>query len=217
MPRGSRQPPDYHSHFEKADPILFEVVRQVGPFQLTLQRNRFRMLVGSIISQQLSTVVARTIRNRLEAAVAPGTLTPERVGQFEKHQLRSLGLSNQKAEYILDLSSKVLDGSVQLSSLGRKDDEEVIQELTVIRGIGRWTAQMFLIFSLGRLDVFPHDDLGVRSALRNLYGLSELPDKHTSHQIAVQWKPYSSVGAWYCWRSLDLARAAKNKEKGAPT
>ena len=138
VPRGSRQPPDYHSHFEKADPILFEVVCQVGPFQLTLQRNRFRMLVGSIISQQLSTVVARTIRNRLEAAVAPGTLTPERVGQFEKHQLRSLGLSNQKAEYILDLSSKVLDGSVQLSSLGRKDDEEVIQELTVIRGIGRW-------------------------------------------------------------------------------
>ncbi len=97
-------------------------------------------------------------------------------------------------------------GSLRLNTLARLNDEEVIEALIQVKGIGVWTAQMFLIFSLGRLDVFPHDDLGVRVAIRNLYGLSDLPDKAASHRIAAPWRPYASVGAWYCWRSLDLGK-----------
>ena len=196
--------PDYHRHFRKADPILHKVARQVGPFTLKPDRNRFGMLVRSIISQQLSTKAARTIRQRLEALIAPAPISPESLACVKKTQLRSVGFSNNKADYVLDLATKVLDGEVRLSTLGRKNDEEIIAELTQVRGIGRWTAQMFLIFSLGRLDVFPHDDLGIRVAIKNLYGLSDLPDKETGHRIAAPWKPYSSVGAWYCWRSLEL-------------
>ena len=197
---------DYHRHFRSADPIMGALARRVGPFTLKPQRNRFGMLVRSILSQQLSTKAARTIRGRLEDLVAPSPITPESLEGLTKEQLRGVGLSNNKAEFVLDLAHKIRGGEVKLNTLGRKDDEAVIAELTKIRGIGRWTAQMFLIFSLGRLNVFPHDDLGVRSAIRNLYALPELPDKATSHRIAAPWQPYASVASWYCWRSLELPK-----------
>ncbi len=104
-----------------------------------------------------------------------------------------------------------------LRRIGRLPDEQVVEQLTQVKGIGRWTAQMFLIFSLGRPDVFPHDDLGVRTAIRNRYGLAELPDKATSHAIAAPWRPYASVASWYCWRSLDLARNTSTVAKGYPS
>jgi DNA-3-methyladenine glycosylase II len=103
---------------------------------------------------------------------------------------------------------------VSLRDIGRCSDELVIQRLTQVKGIGRWTAQMFLIFALGRLDVFPEDDLGVRSAIRNLYGLSELPDRQTSRTIAEVWRPYASVASWYCWRSLEMANSRGSSGKG---
>jgi DNA-3-methyladenine glycosylase II len=104
----------------------------------------------------------------------------------------------------LDLAEAVIVGRVRLATIGRKGDEEIIAELTQVRGIGRWTAQMFLIFALGRLDVFPADDLGVRAAIRNLHGLTDLPDKTICADVAAMWRPYSSVASWYCWRSIDL-------------
>jgi len=124
--------------------------------------------------------------------------------RFSLEQLRSVGVSPQKARCILDLAANVQDGTVDLRQIGRFSDERVIEQLTTVEGIGRWTAQMFLIFSLGRLDVFPHDDLGVRSAIRDRYGLGELPDKETSCVIADKWRRYASVASWYCWRSLDV-------------
>ena len=126
--------------------------------------------------------------------------------RFSPEQIRSAGVSPQKARYILDLAANVQDGRVDLRQIGRFSDERVIEQLTKVKGIGRWTAQMFLIFSLGRLDIFPHDDLGVRKAIRNRYGLNELPDKETSCSIAEKWRPFASVASWYCWRSLDLGR-----------
>ncbi len=191
-------------HFRRADPVVHRVIRQVGPFTLKPNRNRFGMLVGSIISQQLSTKAARTIRGRLEELVQPLPMTAESIAKLSKQQLRSAGLSNNKADYVLDLTAKVLEGDVRLKAMGRKTDEEVIEDLTRVHGIGRWTAQMFLIFSLGRLDVFPYDDLGVRMAIKNLYGLAEPPNKAVAQRIAAPWKPFSSVASWYCWRSLDL-------------
>ena len=193
-------------HLRSADPVMRQVIDEVGPFTLRPQRDRFKMLVRSIISQQISTGAARSIRMRLEELAAPDGLTAVRLARFTPEQLRTAGVSPQKAKYILDLSANVEEGRVNLQQMGRFSDERVIEQLTQVKGIGRWTAQMFLIFALGRLDVFPHDDLGVRSAIRNRYDLDELPDKETSCAIAETWRPYSSVASWYCWRSLDLDR-----------
>jgi DNA-3-methyladenine glycosylase II len=193
-------------HLRRSDPVMRSLISQVGPFQLKLERNRFWMLVRSIISQQLSTSAARTIRGRIEVLHGPGKITAERFRELSAKELRGAGLSGQKAAYVADLTDAALTGRIDLRQIARKSDEEVIEELVQVKGIGRWTAQMFLIFSLGRLDVFPHDDLGVRAAIRNLYGLTELPDKEQSHQIAARWRPYASVASWYCWRSFEVKK-----------
>ncbi|HTU25225.1 MAG TPA: hypothetical protein VMF30_07500, partial [Pirellulales bacterium] len=156
-------------HFRTVDPILSQVIRQVGPVTLKPQRNRFRILAQSIISQQISTSAARAIRLRLEARLEPHDIQPEAVARLSVEELRAIGLSRPKAGYLLDLAQKCGDGTVRLSRLARMSDERVIEELTQVKGIGRWSAQMFLIFSLGRPDVFPLDDLGIRTAIARLY------------------------------------------------
>ena len=191
-------------HLRAADPVMRSVIDAVGPFLLRLERDRFATLVRSIISQQISMAAARTIRRRLQE-LAP-ELKAATLAQFTVDELRSVGLSPQKAGYIADLARKVSDGTVDLRQIGRLSDERVVEQLTQVRGIGRWTAQMFLICSLGRLDVFPHDDLGVRTAIRDHYGLADLPDKQTAVTIAAPWRPYASVASWYCWRALELKR-----------
>jgi DNA-3-methyladenine glycosylase II len=142
----------------------------------------------------------------LNTLLEPDGLTPENLASLGGSGLRTVGLSRQKASYILDLAQKTLDGSVELKKIGRLPDEDVIEMLTQVKGIGRWTAEMFLIFSLGRLDVLPVDDLGVRSAIKNLYGLKEMPNKQTCIELALPWRQYASIASWYCWRSLELKR-----------
>ena len=193
----------FHHHFRRADPTLHGVIRQVGPYTLRPHRNRFGMLVRSIISQQISTAAARTIRERLEKLLAPRGLAPEAIANLSFDELRGVGLSRQKATYISDLAHKVADGTVPLARMGRLSDEEVIEALTEVKGIGRWTAQMFLIFSLGRPDVFPVDDLGVRVAIADLYRLGDKPAKEDLLAIGHRWSPYASIGSWYCWRYLE--------------
>lgn len=192
------------AHLRKRDRVLRPVIDAVGPFQLKLDRNRFQMLVWSILSQQISGKAARAIRGRLLELIAPDRVTPERLAALSLEELRSAGVSPQKAGYIHDLAAKVADGTVQLSRAGRLTDEQVIADLVQVKGIGVWTAQMFLMFSLGRPDVFPHDDFGIRSALKKLYHLGDLPDRATSHNLAAPWRPYATIASWYCWRSLDL-------------
>jgi DNA-3-methyladenine glycosylase II len=196
-------------HFRKADPVIAGVIKQVGPCTLKPQRDRFNMLVRSIISQQISTAAARSIRAKLDALIAPEKVSPEVLARFSLEQLKSAGLSSQKATYLHDLAAKTAYGTVRLKTIGKMKDEEAIEELIQVKGIGRWTAQMFLIFSLGRPDVFPPDDLGIKMALRNLYGLSDLPTKSEAHALAAPWTPHSTFATWYLWRSLDLAKAAK--------
>ena len=204
-------------HLRASDPVMKSIIDDVGPYTLRFERDRFAMLVRSIVSQQISTIAARAIRKRLLELAGPEGLTAANLTRFTIEQLRSVGLSQQKASYIADLSCKVNDGTVDLRGIGRLSDERVVETLTQVKGIGRWTAQMFLIFSLGRPDVFPHDDLGVRTAIRDRYGLEDLPNKATSHEIAAPWRPYSSVASWYCWRSLDLARNTETVAKGYPS
>jgi DNA-3-methyladenine glycosylase II len=204
-------------HLRAADPVMKAVIDAVGPYTLRFERDRFAMLVRSIVSQQISTSAARAIRKRLQELAGPAGLTAQNLAQFGVEELRSVGLSPQKASYVADLASQVNDGTVDLRRIGRLSDDDVVETLTQVKGIGRWTAQMFLIFSLGRPDVFPHDDLGVRTAIRDRYGLDALPDKTASHAIAALWRPYASVASWYCWRSLDLARKTETVAKGYPS
>src|SRR5947207_12164449 len=191
-------------HLRRADPVLKEVIRRAGPFTLRRHRNRFRALVFSILGQQISGKAAASIRARLVDYLKPDEISPQSIARLTPVQLRSVGVSPQKAGYLIDLAERVASGNVRLDRMGRMPDEEVIESLIEVKGIGVWTAQMFLIFSLGRPDVFPHDDLGVRMALRNLYGLDDLPTKEVSHKIAAPWRPYASVASWYCWRSLEF-------------
>lgn len=204
-------PAAYHFHFRRNDPAIHGVIKQAGPYTLKPNRDRFGMLVRSIISQQISTSAARAIRSRLEALVGPKGMVPGTIARVSIEKLRSVGLSPQKASYLHDLSAKVSDGAVRLSRVGRMDDEEVIAELTQVKGIGRWTAQMFLIFSLGREDVFPVDDLGVRMAITRLNGFAEIPQRATLVEIGQRWSPFASIGSWYCWRYLDTCKGKKAK------
>lgn len=203
-------------HLRRRDATLRVVIDAVGPFTLKLERDRFRMLVRSIIAQQISGSAARSIRARLDALLAPQRVTPESLAALSLPRLRSAGLSPQKASYLHDLSAKVASREVRLHRVAKMSDDEVIAELVQVKGIGVWTAQMFLMFSLGRLDVFPHDDLGIRSALKKLYGLSELPDRKTSHAIATPWRPYATIASWYCWRSHDVEKLKLPRAAGFP-
>ena len=213
-------PPDIQQarrHLRARDPVMRSMIDAVGPYTLRFDPDRFGLLVRSIISQQISTIAARAIRKRLLELAGPDGLTAANLSRFTTEELRSVGLSPQKASYVADLATKVNDGTVDLRRIGRLSDERVVETLTQVKGIGRWTAQMFLIFSLGRPDVFPHDDLGVRTAIRDRYGLEDLPDKKTSHAIAAPWRPYASVASWYCWRTLDLARNTETVATGYPS
>ena len=147
---------------------------------------------------------SRSIEAKLRARLAPRRLTPESLASLEADELRSVGISGSKAKSLHDLAAKVSGREVRLARVARMTDDEVIEELVQVRGIGVWTAQMFLMFHLGRVDVFPHDDFGIRSALQKLYKLPELPNREISGKIAAPWRPYATIASWYCWRSLEL-------------
>lgn len=196
------------AHLKEADRTLRPVIDRVGPCRLKTSRDRFGSLVRSIVSQQISTKAARAVMARLTAHFGPGPIVADRVQAATAEELRSLGLSRQKASYLHDLAARVSAGSLELRTIGRRNDADVIAELTEVRGIGVWTAQMFLMFTLGRLDVFPGDDLGIRMALKNLYQLDDLPTRQAGEVIAAPWSPYASVASWYCWRSLELSAEA---------
>lgn len=191
-------------HLQKSDPVMKRIIKQVGPFKQPVIRDRYLALVRSIISQQISGAAARTIQRRLFDEIAPAKVEPEAILKFSIDDLRRLGISRQKATYVLDLSGKVADGTVDLKDIGRKSDQEVIQSLTQIKGIGVWTAQMFLMFSLARLDVFPHGDLGIQNGIEKNYPIRGKLTKEKMCRIAQPWSPYSTVASWYLWRSLDV-------------
>jgi DNA-3-methyladenine glycosylase II len=188
----------------KVDPILRELIDRVGPFKLKLVKNRYHSLARAIVGQQISTAAARSIWNRLEQLTAPRPLTADAIIVLADESLRGAGLSPQKLRYFRDLATRVADGRLPLSRLSRMSDEAVIESLVEVTGVGVWTAQMFLIFSLGRADVFATDDYGIRAAIKNLYGLEVLPNKALALQIAEPWEPYRSIASWYLWRSLEL-------------
>jgi len=191
-------------HLQKSDPVMKKMLKRVGPFTLKIRRDRFAALVKAILGQQISTAAARTIEQRLIDAIAPEKLSAERLSQYSVEQYREIGISRQKAGYLLDLCEKVNDQSLELKKMGRLSDEDAAAALVQVKGIGQWTAQMFLMFSLGRLDVLPVDDLGIRKAVAKSYDLPDLPNAAEITEIAQPWRPYASIASWYLWRSLEV-------------
>ena len=176
------------------------IISEVGPFKATTQRDRFGSLVKSIVSQQISREAAVTIMERLKHALLPDKISPESLLNASEEQFVGVGLSGQKKSYLLSLANGCVNGDVNLARIGRNSDDEVIAELTQIKGIGVWTAHMFLIFSLGRLDILPVGDLAIQMSIQQQYGLQELPTAPKMNQIAEPWRPYATVASWYLWR-----------------
>ena len=191
-----------------ADPILAEIIDRVGDCTLsqTLRTgDLLTSLVESIIYQQLSGKAAATIHRRV-LQLYPQVPTAADILATPDELLRAAGLSRAKILYLKDLAAHVQAGLPTIAELEAEDDETIIRTLTPVKGIGRWTAQMLLMFRLHRWDVLPVDDLGIRAAMRRYYGLSELPDRKTIERIAQPWKPYRTIACWYLWRSLELPR-----------
>ncbi len=191
------------AHLKKSDPVLKAVIEGVRLKELTFTRGRFEALVEAIVSQQLSVKAADTIFGRF-AALTPGGKfpTPKQVLALPSPRMRKCGLSKMKVSFIKDLARKVLDGTVDFKKMDSWSDEEVMEHLMRVKGIGRWTAEMFLIFSLGRDDIFSYGDLGLRNAIRKLYNMRAHLTEKRARALAVKWSPYRSLASRYLWASL---------------
>ena len=190
-------------HLKKSDPVIAAIIQRVGPYAIEYREPSFESLVRSIVYQQLSGRVASVIFGRLHAAAGEEQLTPAGIMKLRPEKMRKLGLSGQKTLYIRELAKHTKRGDIVFENLPDSDDALVIEHLTRVKGIGVWTAQMFLMFALRREDVLPVADLGIRSAMKKAYGLEDLPKPDEMEKIATAWKPYTSVACWYLWRSLD--------------
>jgi DNA-3-methyladenine glycosylase II len=188
-------------HLARRDPVLKRLIGLVGPCTLQPEPDGFAVLVRSVIAQLISTKAAASIHARLLATLGKAGLTPAAVLRAGEAKLRAVGLSQTKALALLDLAGRAKRGVLPLADFPTLSDEEVIGHLVPVRGIGRWTAEMFLIFSLGRMDVLAVDDFGLRAGVRDHYGLAELPGRAFLRTHAEPWRPYRSIATWYLWRS----------------
>jgi DNA-3-methyladenine glycosylase II len=191
------------THLKRCDPVLRGIIERVGPFRMQYGVPEFCSVAEAIVYQQLNGKAAETIYKRF-AALAGEPLTPEGILKLSDEQLRSVGLSKQKSAYLKDLAIKTASGALDFATLPELSDEEVIKHLTQVKGIGVWTAHMFLMFSLRRPNVLPTGDYGVQVALKKHYRKRKLPKPKDMEKIARAWEPYRSVACWYMWRSLDI-------------
>lgn len=189
----------------RRDPILGAAIKRIGPCGMAGRQHQHHLsaLVGSIVSQQLSTKAAATIFKRFAALFPDNAVTsPEAISRLDDVTLRGVGLSGQKVSYLRDLCAWIADGRLRLDELETLADEDVIERLTAVKGFGRWTAEMFLMFRLHRPDVLPVGDLGIVTAVQRLYRLRARPDPKRLLKIGEAWRPYRSVASWYLWQSL---------------
>ncbi len=190
-------------HLRQTDPVMAQLIAQVGPCRIRYLPADFETLAKAIVYQQLSGKVAAAIFRRLVEAAGNGRLTAEAVLHLHPAKMRAAGLSGHKIEYLRSIAREIRHGNLDLGSLGRLPDAEVIRRLTQLKGVGQWTAHMFLIFALRRKDVLPAGDLGIRVAIQKAYGLRRLPSPREVEEMARPWRPYATVASWYLWRSLE--------------
>jgi DNA-3-methyladenine glycosylase II len=190
-------------HLRGSDPILADIIDRVGAYKATYNDPVFGSLVRSIVYQQLSGKAASTIYGRLREATGE-PVSPEAILALDADRLRELGLSKQKAAYIRDLAEKTASQELAFEHFPRMTNDQILERLTRVKGIGVWTVQMFLMFALRRPDVLPCGDLGIRNAVAKAYGFDSPPSAVQIEEIGVKWQPYRSVASWYLWRSLEL-------------
>ena len=209
------QPTDYEKArrlIMRRDPVLGAAVKRIGPCGLAARQRHDHLtaLIGAIVSQQLSTRAAATIFGRFVALFPDGAIPgAAAIHALEDQALRGVGLSGQKVGYLRDLCARIGDQRLVLDELDALADEQVIERLTAVKGFGRWTAEMFLMFRLHRPDVLPVGDLGIVTAIQRLYGLRKRPDPKRILKIGEPWRPYRSVASWYLWQTLAEAKAAR--------
>lgn len=192
-------------HLAKSDPALKPVIERAGLCTITPNTNYYKSLADSIIGQQLSVKAAASIRGRFYDMFGGELPTPEAILGKSVDELRSIGFSKAKANYVRDLAQHIIDGKLSFDGIENQSNEAIIKMLTDVKGIGEWTAHMFLMFCVGRTDILPVGDLGIRTGIKNLYGLDELPTPAQITNIAQEnsWHPFESVASWYIWYSLD--------------
>src|SRR5215471_12021261 len=190
---------------KRADPVLSRVIQRVGPCRLATRTEgtHYDAFTRSIVFQQLSGKAASTIFSRFHALYPANAPTPQAVLETSDERLRSAGLSRQKIGYLRDLSARVADDSLPLHEIHEMADDDVIEHLVQVKGIGRWTAQMFLMFRLGRPDVLPELDLGIQNAIQRAYRMRKRPSPAQVRKVGAKWSPHSTVACWYLWRSLE--------------
>lgn len=195
---------DAKKHLAKCDPVLRKIIRASRDVDITSRGDAFQTLARSIVGQQISTKAAASIWTRF--ADCAGAVTPAAVAALEHEAMRACGLSNAKARYVQDLASHFASGSLKPRRWARMDNEAIIEDLTRVKGIGRWSAEMFLMFHLMRPDLLPVDDLGIRRAMERHFNSGRAIKKEKMRKIGERWAPYRSVASWYLWRSLELPR-----------
>ena len=190
-------------HLKRSDPVLAAIIERIGPYRIEYGEPTFHSLAEAIVYQQLNGKAAVTIFKRF-TDLAGDPVTPQGILKLSEEQMRAAGLSKQKLSYLRDLAAKAQTGIVDFARLPNLSDEEVIEHLTQIKGIGVWTAQMFLMFALRRPNVLPTGDYGVQMAIRKLYKRRKLPKPAQMEKLAKCWEPYRSVACWYLWKSMDV-------------
>jgi DNA-3-methyladenine glycosylase II len=196
------------NHLKKSDPVLAAIIERIGPFRMQYGDPTFHTLAESILYQQLNGKAAETIFNRF-TAVAGDPLTPEGILKLTDAQMRGVGLSRQKTVYLRDLSEKTNAGLLEFEHMADMSDDEVIAHLTQVKGVGVWTAHMFLMFTLRRQDILPVGDYGVQAAIKKYYKKRKWPKPAVMEKIAKPWAPYRSIASWYLWKSLDIKTVEK--------
>ena len=191
------------NHLKKSDPVLAAIIEKIGPCKMQFGEPTFHSLAEAILYQQLNGKAAVTIFNRFTAA-AGDPLTPEGILKLSDVEMRGVGLSKQKTSYLRDLSAKTKAGLLEFERLPELSEQEVIEHLTQVKGIGVWTAHMFLIFTLRRPDILPTGDYGVQAAIKKQYRKRKWPKPAVMEKIAKPWAPYRSIACWYLWKSLDV-------------
>jgi len=191
------------NHLKKSDPILSAIIKQVGPCRMEFGPPEFHSLAEAIVYQQLNGKAAVTIFKRF-AALAGDPVTPEGILKLTDAQLRSVGLSKQKSSYLKDMAGRAARSELDFTRLPGMTDDEVIKHLTQVKGVGVWTAHMFLMFTLRRPNVLPTGDYGIQMAIKKHYKKRKMPKPEVMAKIARVWEPYRSVACWYLWRSLDI-------------
>jgi DNA-3-methyladenine glycosylase II len=205
------------NHLRKADPVLQRVIERVGSYRLKprSEGTHFDHIARAIVYQQLSGKAAATIHGRVCALFPNAAIDPALLLTMPDEQLRGAGLSRAKAAYLRDLAARSTSGALRVDMLHELPDDDILSQLVAVKGVGVWTAQMFLMFRLGRLDILPGSDLGIRKGVQMAYGMRSLPTPKKVEELGARWAPYRTVASWYLWRLLDVEPAPRQRRKSS--